>query len=157
MKLLTVYSGKIAMILGIVVIVVFTGCGGDGGSSTSPTGSIDITGTYRYEETTTPLSGDCSSVPSLSGTMTFAKTGDNTWSMTACTIDNQPECIPYWWNVTVEGNRVTLSVDVDAGGVQVNIILSGIVTDTSQFTLSGQITKEPGACRADSTMELTKI
>ncbi len=148
------------MIFGIVVIIGLTGCGGDGGSPTSPTDALDITGTYRYQTTTVPRSGDCRAIDpflSLSGTMTFAKTEENTWSMTACTIDNQPTCIPYWWNVTVDGKQLTLSLDVDSGGVHVTVLLRGIVSDPAHFTLPGQVTKEPGACRADGTMEFMKI
>ena len=158
MKFTAIYSGKIAVILGIVVFVGFTGCGDDGGSPASPTSSLDISGMYRYQGIVTPRSGDCSAVdPSISGTITFAKTGDDTWNITACTIDNQQTCVPYWWNVTVEDNLVTLSLDVDTSGVQITILLSGNVTDTSHFILPGQVTKEPGACRADGTMEFTRI
>jgi hypothetical protein len=141
--------------MGIIGVI---GCCNDNGSPTSPAGPLDITGTYRYQVTTTPRSGDCSAVdPSLSGTMTFAKTPENTWQMTACTIDDQPICIPYWWTVTVDGRQLSLSLDVDSGGVHVTIVFSGVVTDPAHFTLSGQIMKEPGACQSDGTAELTRI
>lgn len=132
-----------------------TGCDDDSPTNPEP---LDITGTYRYLVTTTPVSGDCSMVnTSLAGTMTFAKTPENTWQMTACTIDDQSVCVPYWWTVTVDGQLLTLSLDVNAGGVHVTIFFSGVVTDPAAFTLPGQITKEPGACRAEGSADFTRI
>ncbi len=154
------------MILIVSFVFVFTGCDGDGDGDSSeptvPTGSLDLTGTYRFQTTLTPTSGDCSAIltnpsgTSPSGTMTFAHTSPTTFTVTSCTFDAGGLCPFIGANGTIQDSLVTLSQALTFGQISYQITMTGTVTDPSNFTLSGQGMSEPGACQFTTTGTWTR-
>ncbi|MCP4404388.1 MAG: hypothetical protein GY801_44690 [bacterium] len=134
------------------------GCNNDNDSSTSSF-PLDLRGTYRSEGTITPVSGDCSSLPSTNtGTISFAQSSSDNFTISACVFDNGILCIPTSFVGKIEGQQFTMQDDgVLANGVERHLKVTGKTANASNFTLSGQGSKEPGTCVFEVTGTLTKM
>lgn len=149
------YSTKSIFAIGIILTCI--GCN-SGNSSTEPPFPLDLRGTYRYQTISTGIVGDCSNtVPDDSGTMTFNQSQSNSFTVTACTYDNGNVCVPVGFTGIIEGNQVTLQYDLVLIDQAWHSNMTGPVTNTANFSLSGQGTKEPGACRFIITATCTKL
>ncbi len=171
---------KIMLFIGIMLLCfVMIGCDDDDDPA-SPSSPIDLSGTYSLEGEMTPVSGNCDGVlTSNSGTATVAQDSDGNITVEACEFAMGP-CTPGIFTGKVEDQQVTMQVDVavseltillfmpkeqqdqlfpdgEIDPIEVHVSVSGPVTDTSRFTLSGQGTKEEGACVLDATVTLTKM
>ncbi len=153
------YVKMMMIVIGILLLGLGVyGCSDDD-DPTTPAFPLDLRGTYSGAGTSTPVSGDCSAMnPPSGGTVTFDQSSSDSFTVTACEFDTGVPCDPSTFVGKIEGQQVTIQNDVvfpDGAGIHMSV--TGIVTDTSSFTLLGQGTREPGACVADFTVTLTKI
>ncbi len=156
------------------------GCSDDDDDPVTPSTPVDVSGTYSFQGVLTPISGDCSGViPTNSGTATFAQDSSGSVTITTCEFE-MGQCNSEVFSGTAEGEQVTMRADValseeellqllseeelaqlfpdgEVDPIEVHVNVTGPVTDTSSFTLSGDGTKEPGACVLDASVTLTKM
>jgi hypothetical protein len=174
------------LIFGMLVVCFgMIGCDDDDDNDASPTtaaAAVDVSGTYSVAGTLTPVSGDCHGViPENTGTATLSQSSDGKVTVESCDMTRGPStCEPSIHSGMVQGDQVTMQVDVELSELEIRLVLSGeeidwlfpddeisplnihvsvsgTVADTSQFTLTGQGTKEPGTCVVDASVTLTKM
>ena len=158
--------GKMMIVIGILFL-----CIGVSGCSEADDESLDLRGRYSIQGSMTLVSGDCPPIlPSNTGRGTVAQ-GNNSFWIEECEFDAGPPCMPSIFTGTIDGRQVTINVDdivskeeLDEAmpglgweEIEVHMTLTGTVTDTSQFTLTGQGTIEPGGCVVEITVTLTKM
>ncbi len=165
--------GKIMIMIGMVLVCIgLNGCSDSDDSGTTTTFPLDLRGTYSVQGTLTPVSGDCSWVsPPNSGRVTFAQSLSDSFTLEDCEVEMGPPCKPSVFTGIIEGDQVTINLDdvisqeelnevmpgLGMDEAEVHISITGTVTDTSQFMLSGSGTFEPGGCFVDTTATFTQM
>jgi len=163
--------GKFMIVIGILLLcIVVSGC--DDSDYDPNSFPLDLRGKYRVEGTVTPVSGNCVEVlPSNSGSVTIAQISSDSFAAEECEFEVGPPCIPETLTGVIDGRQVTVFGDkvfskeeleeilpgLGLEAAEIHVSVTGTVTDTSQFTLTGQGTVEPGGCVLNATATLTKM